>query len=112
MLTYGLTADAAFDMLRFHSMHQNVKVRDLAATIAGLLEAGPTSTANITRFDRLLDQAAQDLRTPVPAGSGSSAPEPASLSPSGRPEPAVIIAGNTPELPLIYVNDAFTSLTG
>ena len=57
MVTYGLTADAAFDLLRFHSQTQNVKLRVIAAQLAALLATSPTSSRAITQFDRLLDQA-------------------------------------------------------
>ena len=128
MLTYGLTADAAFQLLRFHSMNRNVKIRSLAATIAGLLRNVPTTTAATARFDRLLAQAAQALHPSVPtAGGGPGSEEGPSLLPSrpGRAErtpsaldpdfasgPGVTIAENTGIRPFIYANDAFTTLTG
>ena len=33
MITYGLDEDEAFDLLRRHSQHHNIKLRDIAATI-------------------------------------------------------------------------------
>ena len=132
MLTYGLTADAAFELLRFHSMNRNVKIRSLAATIAGLLPNIPTTTAATARFDRILAQAAQALRTSAPttAGGGpgseeertplrSSRPGLADVTPSVLDQdpvaasgPGVTIAVSTGVRPFIYANDAFTTLTG
>lgn len=45
MMTYGLTADAAFAALRAHSQHRNIKIRDLAAELIGTAPAlgGPTN---------------------------------------------------------------------
>ena len=132
MLTYGLTADAAFELLRFHSMNRNVKIRSLAATIAGLLPNVPTTTAATARFDRILAQAAHAWHTSLPttAGGGpgseeertpllSSRPGLADVTPSALDQdpfaasgPGVTIADSTGVRPFIYVNDAFTTLTG
>ena len=131
MLTYGLTADAAFQLLRFHSMNRNVKMRSLAATIAGLLPHVPTTTAATARFDRILAQAAQALHESFPAAaSGGAASEEGTPLLSTRPDraertpsaldndpaaatgPGVTIADNTGVRPFIYANDAFTTLTG
>lgn len=54
MLSHGLTADAAFDVLRGYSEHYDISIRDLAV---GLLTAvaGPTSTPDSRgRMDALL----------------------------------------------------------
>ena len=130
MLTYGLTADAAFQLLRFHSMNRNVKIRSLAATIAGLLPHVPTTTAATARFDRILAQAADALHSSVPtaasSGAGSEERTPLLSTRPGRAErtpsaldhdaaaagPGVTIAENTRVRPFIYANDAFTTLTG
>ncbi len=129
MLTYGLTADAAFELLRFHSMNRNVKIRSLAATIAGLLPHVPTTTAATAAFDRILAQAAQALHTSVPPAGGGPGSEaeptplvstrpgraertPSALDPVAATGPGVTIAENTGVRPFIYVNDAFTTLTG
>ena len=37
MVTYGITADAAFALLRFHSQNRNVKVRAIAAQLTALM---------------------------------------------------------------------------
>jgi len=128
MVTYGLTADAAFDLLRFHSQSRNVKLRAIAAELAALLSTSPTSAAAITRFDRLLDGVASGLQTPAGPKADAPAPGPpgdlaallSQIVPDQDqqgtrpvvPPPGVTIAGNIPGLPLVYANDAFTELTG
>ena len=136
MVAYGLTADTAFELLRFHSMNSNIKIRSLAATIAGLLPNAPTTTAATAGFDRLLTQAAQALHTSAPTGVGGpsseddrtplvsnrpvsnrggreeaspSAFDPDSVAGAG---PGVTIAVNTGVRPFVYANDAFTATTG
>jgi PAS domain S-box-containing protein len=132
MVTYGITADAAFDLLRFHSQHRNVKIRVIAAQLTTLLSTSPTSTEAITRFDRLLDDVPRNPQIPArPTGPADARPDrgprsAASEWPHGRrgelpadalpavaiPPPGITIAGNAPDLPLMYANDAFTDLTG
>lgn len=131
MLTYGLTADAAFQLLRFHSMNRNVKIRSLAATIAGLLPNVPTTTAATARFDNILAQAAEALHptvTPPGGGPGSEdrrtppwvsrpsgtdgTPSVPDQDPGAATGPGVTIADSTGVRPFIYANDAFTTLTG
>ena len=75
MATYGLTADTAFDMLRYHSQNRNVKIRDIAAELIILLNASPTNIEFIKRFDRLLPGATHAATTkrpypPLPSAAG------------------------------------------
>ena len=129
MVTYGISADAAFSMLRFHSQNRNVKVRAIAAQLTSLMCSSPTSADAITRFDRLLDDVALSLEpSPTPgrqeqiaasAMPGTFTPDiaPAELSEVmlravATAPPGIAIAGNTAGLPLVYVNDAFTAMTG
>ena len=137
MLTYGLTADAAFDLLRFHSQTGNVKLRAIAAELTALVSRSATSSRAITRFDRLLDTVTRSLHTPPgpavePAAAGATvdmaalfwqitagrdrqaAPRPVPAAAPGITEaaPGVTIAANAPDLPLVYANDAFIDLTG
>jgi len=127
MATYGISADAAFALLRFHSQNRNVKVRAIAAQLTTLMCAGPGSAEAIIRFDRLLDEVTRSLQPPpAPAGNGPAAGEgPASrrqldagnldqvtLRAAAAAPPGIIIAGNAPGLPLVCANDAFTEITG
>jgi hypothetical protein len=49
MVTYGITADAAFAVLRFHSQTRNVKVRAIAAQLPTLMCSTPSSAEAICR---------------------------------------------------------------
>lgn len=42
MLVYGVNADRAFDMLRWRSQQENVKIRDVAAALVDEIQAGMT----------------------------------------------------------------------
>jgi len=56
MAVYGLTPDAAFDLLRWHSQNRNIKVRDLAAALTASLQSGAlASAANNLLLDELLN---------------------------------------------------------
>ena len=130
MLTYGLTADAAFDLLRFHSQHGNVKIRAIAAQLTSLISASPSSAEAITRFDRLLADATRHLQQAArPAGTRTTdqhdSPVPAAgtvipaqdmaqvtMHAVAAAPPGITIAANAPDEPLVYANDAFASLTG
>ena len=130
MVTYGLTADAAFDLLRFHSQTGNVKLRAIAAELTSLLSSSPTSSRAITQFDRLIDDVTRSLQTPVGPAVQALAPGPpvdmallwsqiaadrdTRVAPRAGPTapPGITIAGNTADLPLVYANDAFAELTG
>ncbi|MGS0684560.1 PAS domain-containing protein [Nakamurella sp. GG22] len=129
MVTYGLTADAAFDLLRFHSQNRNVRIRAIAAQLTNLLSGGPTSTKGITRFDQLLDEVTRSLQAAPPrTAAGDDDPvvarDPAGpvIPPAEMPQvtlravatapPGITIAANVPHLPLVYANNAFTELTG
>ena len=92
MITYGLDEDEAFALLRWHSQHTNIKLRDIAAgitdrtndpDIAGLTPTGrsPKSSPNIT------DPATPDPRRepvrPRPSDPRNhSAPDPSRRAPS------------------------------
>ncbi len=53
MLTYGLDADAAFELLRRYSQHANVKVREVAQELADALPAGGFPHGSRTTWDQL-----------------------------------------------------------
>jgi len=73
MITYGLDEDEAFALLRRHSQHHNIKVRDIADTIADrstdpdLAGLPPT-----TRIDHIL----ADLTRPDGLTAATAGPEP------------------------------------
>lgn len=73
MITHGLGEDEAFDLLRRHSQHHNIKVRDIADTITDrstdpdLADLPPT-----TRIDHILS----DLTRPERLTAASALPEP------------------------------------
>ncbi len=54
MITYGLNEDEAFAMLRWHSQHSNIKLRDIAAAITDRTSdpdlAGLTAAGRITEI--------------------------------------------------------------
>ena len=130
MVTYGLTADEAFELLRFHSQTRNVKLRAIAAQLTARLSSTPTSSRAITQFDRLIDDVTRSLQNPAgPAVEALAQGPPLDMaSPWSRiaadrdteaaqrgvptVPPGITIAGNTPEHPLVYANDAFAELTG
>ncbi|MFC5729952.1 MULTISPECIES: PAS and ANTAR domain-containing protein [Nocardioides] len=65
MLAYGLDADAAFAMLRWWSRNRNVKVRELAARLVGVVQEGGIGFADLRlRVDGLL----HDLTEAPPNG--------------------------------------------
>lgn len=132
MLTYGISADAAFNLLRFHSMNRNVKVRAIAAQLTTLMCASPTSATAIARFDELLDTVSDSLTHPsadshrtaiAPSGNPAAATVPWSDIPPDKiaevmlaavatAPPGITIATYTTDMPLVYVNDAFSTMTG
>ncbi len=129
MVTYGLTADAAFELLRFHSQTRNVKLRVIATQLASLLGSLPTGKDAIVQFDRLIDQVTETPDSvPGPAGEPLTTSAPADMStlwsqvtadqdfPAGSdaaaPPPGITIAGNVANRPLVYANEAFVELTG
>ena len=75
MVTYGVSADEAFALLRFHSQSRNVKLRTIAAQLTSLLSSNPTSSRAISQFDRLIDDVTRSLQP-----SGGQAVEPVSRS--------------------------------
>jgi PAS domain S-box-containing protein len=130
MATYGLTADAAFALLRFHSQHRNMKIRAIAAQLTTLMSTAVTGAEAIARFNRLLDQVSEDMSTavapPTQTQNASVAGPDEVLAPVIAPEelpevtlravaaapPGITIVGNDPDLPVVYANDAFTEITG
>ena len=131
MATYGLTADAAFALLQFHSQNRNVKVRAIAAQLTTLMCDSSSGAEAIIRFDRLLDEVTRPLQPPPGLNAPSKrAPARAEGDPTSLPQvdpggldrvtllavaaapPGITIAGNAPDLPLMYANDAFTEITG
>lgn len=129
MVTYGLSADAAFALLRFHSQQRNVKVRAIAAQLTALMSANESSSQATVQFDRLLDDVSRHLQ--ITSGGNATGGRLADRSVAGvTPEidademsevtlqavatapPGITIAGYGPDRPLIYANDAFTEMTG
>ena len=68
MAIYGLTNQAAFELLRWHSQHRNIKLRDLAARLTAALPDSGIGTSATTGMDRLLDTITEDQQ---PAGQAS-----------------------------------------
>lgn len=129
MATYGLTADAAFELLRFHSQSRNTKLRAIAVELTTLLATSPTNAQAITQFDRLIDTVTHSLQqSPDQRADPLFADPSVSMAALGSqfgtdsrpgvvqavqvPPPGITIAGNGPGLPLVYANDAFSELTG
>lgn len=132
MVTYGLSADAAFDLLRFHSQSGNVKIRALAAHLTGMMSALHTSGEAIVQFDRLMSDAlgrahraerppaavhrpdAQNIVGEPPVTTTVTAGELPQLTVRAvsTAPPGITIAAHSPDEPLVYANDAFTELTG
>ena len=124
MVTYGISADAAFSLLQFHSQTRNIKIRSIAAELTKLMHSQPTTTDAIIRFDHLLDEVARRLQPPPPDPARRLQQPPAensnarskdldhSLIAGAAAPPGVTIAGNAPDLPLVYANDAFADITG
>lgn len=128
MVTYGLSADAAFALLRFHSQQRNVKVRAIAAELTALMSSNETSSQATIQFDRLLDHVGRGLAAaastddhaldPMTRSTGSPSVIAAAelsevtLQAVATAPPGITIAGYGPDLPLIYANDAFTEMTG
>ena len=76
MVTYGLTADEAFDVLRLHSQTGNVKLRAIAAELTALLSTSSTSSRAISRFDRLIQEVRRSLRAAGPRPKAANASPP------------------------------------
>jgi hypothetical protein len=67
MLIYGLTADAAFSVLRGYSQVYNVKVAAIVAAVLAAFQARPaTNTLSRAELDRILWDAAQPALGPAP----------------------------------------------
>lgn len=120
MATYGLTADEAFDVLRFHSQTGNVKIRAIAAHLTTLMATAPTDADAIARFDTLLSRAVRHLdagsvdRESIPSATtvqDRDLPEVTVRAVAAAP-PGITIADNGPDQPLVYANHAFADLTG
>ena len=71
MVTYGLTADEAFDLLRFHSQTRNVKLRAIAAELTALLPSSQTHIRATRLLDQLIDGVTRGLQTPAQPGIDS-----------------------------------------
>jgi PAS domain S-box-containing protein len=127
MATYGLTADAAFELLRFHSQTGNVKLSAIAVQLTSLLSTSPSNSQAITQFDRLIDTVTQRLQAArgpeaapravnppgdTPTAVYCAAPDDGSRFPAPATPPGITIAINVANLPLIYANSGFAELTG
>ena len=74
MAVYGLTPDAAFALLRWHSQQTNVKLRSIATELTGQPMTGPMSRSAAARLDRLLATITTSLQS-FPAAPASVAPD-------------------------------------
>ncbi|WP_170315475.1 PAS and ANTAR domain-containing protein [Nakamurella deserti] len=139
MVIFDLTEAQAFDLLRWHSSHNNIKLRDVAATLVERLVdpelSGTRPRERLTAILAGLKKSGGTARPPLPAPVAT--PRPATATPrtggttpagrriSGADLPrtmvrAVSVAAVSitiadwldPEQPLVYVNDAFATLTG
>ena len=77
MITYGIDEDEAFALLRWHSQHSNIKLRDVAAGITDRTNdpdiAGLTPDRKITEI--LADLTCQDTTTPALPRTAVTEPE-------------------------------------
>lgn len=71
MLAYGLDGPAAFDLLRWHSEHLNVKVRTLAEALLGALPRRSAGTDPRTALDAVLADLAGSV-APAAPGTGEA----------------------------------------
>lgn len=136
MATMDVEEQAAFDLLRWHSSHMNVKVRDVATAVVGQRTELTVPAASTPR-ERLTAAIAgvAAVRKPLPAVARSSS-DPAididarqetartsRIPPTSLPATMLrAVAGaaqsisisdyNAPDQPLVYVNRAFERLTG
>jgi hypothetical protein len=55
MIIYGITADAAFALLKWHSQHRNVKLRAIAAALVQATQRIVVGSETKGRLDQLLD---------------------------------------------------------
>ena len=74
MITYGLDEDEAFALLRWHSQHSNIKLRDIAAGITDRTNdpgiAGLTADGKITEIlAHLTTTPATDVDETAPGGN-------------------------------------------
>ncbi len=139
MVIFDLNEGQAFDLLRWHSSHHNIKLREVAATLVErLVDPELVGLKPRERLTAILD----GLR---PGGSGGRPSLPTSIT-ALQPSPAPSLRRGTttagrrisiadlprtmvravsvaavsitiadwldPERPLVYVNDAFAQLTG
>lgn len=140
MVIFDLTEPQAFDLLRWHSSHHNIKLREVAATLVDrLIDPALTGTKPRERLTAILEGLRKPgipvPRTALPSSVSALVPSPApayrrGTTSSGRrisnadlPRTmmrAVSVAAVSitiadwldPEQPLVYVNDAFAQLTG
>jgi hypothetical protein len=88
MMTYGLTADAAFAALRAHSQHRNIKIRDLAAELIGTAPHHPFGARAHGDLNRLLNAVTDDfLRSAEPGAHPSTAALGGPTNPDGSDSP-------------------------
>jgi hypothetical protein len=87
MITYGLDEDEAFALLRWHSQHSNIKLRDIVSAITGRTNdpgiAGLTADGKITE---ILADLIDPVRpaTPIDAGETRRAGQTASVESQER----------------------------
>ena len=76
MITYGLDEDEAFALLRWHSQHTNIKLRDIAAGIVDRINdpdiAGLSGDGKITEI--ITELAGNDPGTPAQPAIGETLP--------------------------------------
>jgi hypothetical protein len=78
MIAYGLDADQAFALLRWHSQHTNIKLRDIAAGLVARTNdpgiAGLTAAGKITDILAALTAHTNTATTPPVPGIGEPDP--------------------------------------
>lgn len=87
MMTYGLTADAAFAVLRSHSQNRNIKIRDLAAELISNAPHSPFGARAQGELNRMLEAVTERFRRPAspPSAEATGLLAPFAAPPSGRP---------------------------
>lgn len=139
MVIFDLTEPQAFELLRWHSSHNNIKLREVAATLVDrLIDPALAGTKPRERLTAILD----GLRKPGTPAARPTLPTIRALQPSPAPAyrrgttsagrrisnadlPRTMLRAVSaaavsitiadwldPEQPLVYVNDAFAQLTG
>jgi anti-anti-sigma regulatory factor len=100
MLAYGLDGDAAFDLLRWHSEHLNVKVRTLAERLLVALPGRPDGSDPRELLDAALASLAGGSVDPATAATGPGTP---GVGAAAVPRPARLVVHHVPEGRTVHV---------